>query len=246
MSVFVKYTPAAACLSVFSLVVTTHASAETERDLDSHVHGASEMNLVIDGNSVYIEYISPWANLVGFEHQPSNDEQLSLMSGAMDALTAADELFIFNSEAECQSASFEVQSTVEVALAATGTDKHAGEEHTRAHDDDHADEHVDEEHAHDDDHADEHADDEHAHNDDHSDEEHAQGHDDEHTKGHAEVKASYTFECTNPNRLAELSVRLTESWPGIEGIAVQMAGPGGQSGTELNGAQMAVDLAAVR
>ena len=47
------------------------AVAQTERDLDSHVHGAAAMNVAIADSAVFIELDTPWNNLVGFEHAPS-------------------------------------------------------------------------------------------------------------------------------------------------------------------------------
>ena len=82
--------------------------AQTERDLDSHDHGAGSLNVAIENNSVYLELSTPWENLVGFEHAPSTDEQKSLVAAALDTLNDPSQLFSFvGSDCSVQSAEIE-------------------------------------------------------------------------------------------------------------------------------------------
>jgi hypothetical protein len=53
------------------------------------------MNIVLDGNSLFIELDSPVMNLVGFEHAPNNEEQVSALLKAEQTLASADRLFHF-------------------------------------------------------------------------------------------------------------------------------------------------------
>lgn len=122
--------------------------AQTERDLDSHQHGAANINVVIDGGTVFVEFESPWNNLVGFEHKPSTDAQRQAVDNAMQTLAKPAKLFVFNDSALCHVSSAEVKSTLD----------------TDAEHDDHKEEH-DDHHEHDD---------EHAAHDDHGDETHAE------------------------------------------------------------------------
>ena len=193
--------------------------AQTERDLDSHEHGAANINVVIDGKTVFVEFESPWNNLVGFEHKPSTDAQRQAVENAMQKLAAPATLFVFNDSADCHVSSAEIKSTLD-------TDDHHAEH------DDHKDEH-DEHHGHDDEHKDEH----HEHDDEHAD------HGDE---VHSEVIAAYTYDCTKPNKIEAVQVKLFDIYSGFESIAWQAAGPSGQTGAALSASNSTLDLSAVR
>ena len=207
--------------------------AQTERDLDSHEHGAANINVVIDGKTVFVEFESPWNNLVGFEHKPSTDAQRQAVENAMQKLAAPATLFVFNDSADCHVSSAEIKSTLD-------TDDHHAEH------DDHKDEH-DEHHGHDDEHKDEH-DEHHGHDDEHKDEHHE--HDDEHAdhgdEVHSEVIAAYTYDCTKPNKIEAVQVKLFDIYSGFESIAWQAAGPSGQTGAALSASNSTLDLSAVR
>jgi len=207
--------------------------AQTERDLDSHEHGAANINVVIDGKTVFVEFESPWNNLVGFEHKPSTDAQRQAVENAMQKLAAPATLFVFNDSADCHVSSAEIKSTLD-------TDDHHAEH------DDHKDEH-DEHHGHDDEHEDEH-DEHHGHDDEHKDEHHE--HDDEHAdhgdEVHSEVIAAYTYDCTKPNKIEAVQVKLFDIYSGFESIAWQAAGPSGQTGAALSASNSTLDLSAVR
>lgn len=201
------------------LLCSPHAHSATQRDLDSHEHGASTLDVVVDNQQVFIDFQSPWMNLVGFEHQPASEEQLSGMTTALQTLeTDASSLLSFNSDANCTLQAATVNSTVKVEIDQAAASNPA-EEH-----DEHADEHKDD------------------HHDEHADEHH-----DEHDEvAHSEVTASYEFSCQQPGDLAELSVALFSTWSGISDIDVQLAGPGGQSFVELDSNNTTIDLAPVR
>lgn len=84
-------------LTAVTLCLTTSFSvnASTERQLDSHVHGGSTLNMATDNNELIIEFDSPWMNLVGFEHRPSTDEQRASVEEAVKRLQRGNELFGF-------------------------------------------------------------------------------------------------------------------------------------------------------
>ena len=114
---------AALCLSTQFYAV--HAA--TERDLDSHVHGGAKLNIAADDQQLFIEFESPWVNLVGFEHEPSTDEQRAAVADAIQHLEKADGLFVFTG-VECVLAESTVESSME-------GEAHEGEAHEgEAHD----------------------------------------------------------------------------------------------------------------
>jgi hypothetical protein len=71
-----------------------HASAE------AHVHGEAELNLVVDGQQLLVEFISPLDNLLGFEHAPQTAEQTQAYHDLEQQLTDYRVLFSI-SNADC-------------------------------------------------------------------------------------------------------------------------------------------------
>ena len=227
----ITLTSAACCLT--GLFLVNPVAAQVKRDLDSHQHGASSLNIVIENSTVYLEFESPWNNLVGFEHEPSTDEQREAVSQAISLLEQPLSLFSPDGDSACVVASIDIEST----MSAEGSHS----------DHDHGDEH-DDEHGHDDKHA-EH-DDEHGHDDEHASHDDEHGHDDEHahhgSDTHSEVLVQYSYECESISNLASIDVQLFQHWSGIEQLEVQMAGPSGQSAIEINASQTVIDLATIR
>lgn len=84
-------------LTAATLCLTTSFSvtASTERQLDSHVHGGATLNMATDNDVLIIEFDSPWMNLLGFEHQPSTDEQRASVDESVQRLQLGNGLFTF-------------------------------------------------------------------------------------------------------------------------------------------------------
>ena len=232
------------------------AISQTERDLDSHEHGAAVLTMVIEPNAIYLDLQSPWINLVGFEHAPSTDADRQAVDQVIDTLANPQALFVF-APGNCTGELTEMDAGmpgVETADAHAHGDAHADEdehaheeEHAHADEDEHAHEeehaHADEdEHAHEEEHAhadeDEHAheeehahadEDEHASEDEHAHDDHA--HDDAET--HSEVLASYRFVCEEGAKPTTFTAALMQRFPGIEALQVEFVGPGGQSAASL-------------
>ncbi len=61
---------------------------------DAHSHGAAHLNIAIDGSQLLIEFRSPAANIVGFEHQPRTPQQRQQITTAVEQLRQAEQLFI--------------------------------------------------------------------------------------------------------------------------------------------------------
>jgi len=212
-------------LALVTAGFSTLASAQTERELGSHEHGSAFLNIAVDDGQVFLELESPWDNLVGFEHAPSTDEQHELVDNAIALLNQPEQLFSFDGGG-CVAD----DATVESGMASG--------------DDDHHDEHAhDDNHDKDDDHHDEdgHGDDHDKHDED------AHGHDDHADEGtHAEVLATYTFNCSEVNQLSAINVTLLKLWSGFEDLDVQLIGPGGQAAVELGQSESVVDITQVQ
>jgi uncharacterized glyoxalase superfamily protein PhnB len=81
-----------------------------QRHHDAHEHGAAELNLAWEGNTVTVEFESPAVNIVGFEHQPRNDAQKQSVQDALATLRNADKLFAFTPAAGCRGQATEVET----------------------------------------------------------------------------------------------------------------------------------------
>ena len=179
--------------------------AEEYRHHEAHEHGVAHMNVALDGNDIFIEFISPAANIVGFEHHPRTAKQKSAVSEAVQTLKAADNLFALSSGADVKLVKSVVHTDIE------DDHKHdSGEPHSSGHGDKARKVHHEENAAHQGEHHDE----------------------DEHEQ-HSEFKAEYHFECSKPNNLKQIDVLLFSVFPGIEQIEVQLLTGARQTAMEL-------------
>ena len=60
------------------------------QELGSHVHGLTELNVVIADHDVQIEFISPAINLLGFERASNSPEESKLFNEVLEDLQAAE------------------------------------------------------------------------------------------------------------------------------------------------------------
>jgi hypothetical protein len=59
----------------------------------AHLHGYAELTLALEGSALEISFESPAANIVGFEHKPTSNEQLQVIDSAQQILSTPAELF---------------------------------------------------------------------------------------------------------------------------------------------------------
>jgi len=121
--------------------------AEEKHHHKAHVHGVAQLNVVLEDNELYIEFISPAANIVGFEHQPKTEKQKDAVKNAIKALKAGEELFALSRKAGTKLTTSKVVTDLEI--------EH-GHEHEHVHKDEH-EEHHSEEATHHEEHHEEHA-----------------------------------------------------------------------------------------
>jgi len=220
MKPFLAIAAVSACFSSLTF-------AQTERDLDSHVHGSASLNVVVAGSSMFIELDTPWDNMVGFEHAPRNDEQHALVNGSLELLNNPATLLAIEG-GNCTLGDVTVESGMPEA------------EHDDAHDEDH--DHAEAE-KHDDEHDEGH---DHAeakkHDSTHDDEAH-----DEHSDSeHATALATYSFACEDINQLESIDLVLFSIWSGFEELDVQLVGETGQVLLELDQQNTVLDITQVR
>jgi len=251
-------------LTAVAAVYSVNTLAQTERDLESHVHGAASLNVAISKPNVFIELNTPWNNLVGFEHTPQTDDQRLLVETALQQLNDPTQLFAFNA-GDCSLAEIDVESAM--TDEQHGDDDEHHNEHEDEHEGEHKENHEDEhEGEHKDDHEDEHEgehkenhEDEHEgeHKDDHEDghetkDAHGEDHDDEHAhddeKGttHTAVLATYSYECSQIDRLKTIDATLFSIWPRFESLDIQLIGDKGQTLVELSPNNTTISLDKVK
>ncbi|MDV6345735.1 DUF2796 domain-containing protein [Nitrosomonas sp. Is37] len=83
-------------------------SSEGYSSHGAHVHGEAALYIVLDENTLSIELDSPAINLIGFEHEPNNEEQKSAILNAKQTLVSADRLFHF-STTQCSLENVEIE-----------------------------------------------------------------------------------------------------------------------------------------
>ena len=95
----------------FSLLlsaVATVSFAEETRQVDKHEHGVGELNIAIDKNIIDFEFMLPGADIVGFEYEAKSEEDLALVSNALEKFKDYKNVFIIPAEGQCNIASQEV------------------------------------------------------------------------------------------------------------------------------------------
>jgi hypothetical protein len=184
-----------------------HEHEHEHRQYGAHVHGIAALNLALEGEEVHVEFDSPAANIVGFEHAPSSEADHAALDKAVATLKNGDQLFHFNKEAGCRMEKAMVTS----ALLEEEYDSH-DDKHSDDHDKDHEEkgEHDHEKHEHE-----------------------AHGHEEQEGETHSDIEAVYHFECDQPAKLTQLTVELFEAFPATEELNVQYVIESKQGAKEL-------------
>ena len=178
-----------------------------------HEHGAARLNVAVEGSTITIDLESPLANALPFEHAPSTPAQREAVQNMAATLHRADKIFILPAAAQCRLKEVTLESEALPAdlLATKNAQQPAKAEHPGH--DGHAD------HAT--------AKPEHPDHDGHAD--NATG------AEHADLDASFVFECAKPDALNGMDVSLFSTWPALHELRVQIISPTGQHAAELTG-----------
>ncbi|GEM78272.1 zinc uptake protein ZrgA [Vibrio superstes] len=225
------FTLSAVTLAVAS--VSVHAE-ENFRQHSAHVHGSVEFNIAQDGQDLLVEILAPGADVVGFEHAPTNDEQHQALEKALAQLNAADSILKMSSAAGCE------LSTAQVSHTLGGDEGHDHSDHDDHDGHDHADKHDHDAHDHDD-HADKHDHDAHDHHD-HADEHDHDAHDHDHSGGHGEFNIAYQYQCKDVSKLTEIDSDWFQLFSGTQTIRVNLLTDSSQIATELTKGNTVIKL----
>jgi hypothetical protein len=172
------------------------------------------MNVAFEKNELYIELISPAANIVGFEHQPRTQEQKAAVQAAIKKLEAGEKLFAFPSGVGGRLVKSKVHTDI-------NNDSGHQTDETKSHEHDEVSTHAGHE-------AEKHGHEEHQHGDAH--------------ERHSEFKAEYHFVCKKPEKLAYVEVLLFSAFSSIEHIEVQLLTGTQQTALELTARETKITL----
>jgi len=90
-------------VSIFLLFAREGAGAEM-RHAESHVHGMAEINIVVEGKRVVVEFHTPTEGLMGFEHEAKTDAEKKKRDAAMKIVKERfNELIVFDKQSACKS-----------------------------------------------------------------------------------------------------------------------------------------------
>ena len=90
---------------------------------EPHEHGAASLDVVLEGETLSMEFVSPAVNLVGFEYEPATPKEEEAVADALARLEDGAALFAPAEAAGCELSSQEVEREVT-------SEGHSEEEHT--------------------------------------------------------------------------------------------------------------------
>lgn len=213
-----KITPLA--LGVALATSSLAYAEEGFRQHGAHVHGQVEFNIAQDGNELLVEITAPGADVVGFEHAPTNDAEKQQLKDAVAKLSHADHVFTLTSEAGCKVEHQSVTHTL-------GADKHDHDEHHDHDKHDHEEHHDHDKHDHD-----KHDHDEHH---DHDNHDHESG-------SHGEFTVEYHYQCDNVSAISNIETSWFSQFPSTESIKVNLLTDTKQAAMELKPGQKTISF----
>ncbi len=92
---FVAFVP------LFAFFMLRTGSLVIAQETGSHVHGLTELNIVVVSRDLQIEFVSPAMNLLGFERQSTSPEETELLNEVVSKLQTA-EWLVGNTLDNCQ------------------------------------------------------------------------------------------------------------------------------------------------
>lgn len=183
------------------LFLVSPALAQETRQLGAHEHGVGHLDIAIESGRIAGMLEVPGADIVGFEHEATSEEDRAAIEDALASLESPLDLFELPASAGC---------TMEMAQAGLLGGTH---EHAEDHEADHAEHEADhEEHVAEEDHAGHEHDEAHGEDHDHEGVDHAEhdgdeaAEDHEHEGGqqHSEFEASFTLLCESVTEISEV------------------------------------------
>tara|TARA_R110002049_G_scaffold170822_3_gene337447 strand:+ start:371 stop:1030 length:660 start_codon:yes stop_codon:yes gene_type:complete len=132
--------PIRSCCAIAALAMSAAVAAQ-----HAHEHGVADLRIAVDGATLLVEFDSPLANLVGFEHAPRDAAQREALSTLAARLREPQKLLSLPAAAQCEQVAIEIEVPGHEDEHGHGHDhdKHGHDKHDHGHAHDHADEHAD-------------------------------------------------------------------------------------------------------
>lgn len=180
----------------------------------AHEHGVARVNVAVEGNGATIEFFAPGQSVYGFEGEPRDAQQETARSAGIERLKQAiPRMFVFDPSLDCRFGSPHVELE---------DDDHAEADHHEG-----AEAQSDEEEA--------------AHEEDAP----REAHESEHAGdegGHDEIHAEVEVQCARSPAGTDLRLAVTESFPAIVQIDLQVLSEAQQSGARVAASGHTVQL----
>ena len=105
------------------LTLNSPANAQkAKREVGAHQHGASKLNVAIEGQTISMELSAPANDIVGFEARPRTDKQKAAVEQATATLRDPLKLFTLPAVAGCTVASASVEQVFEEGATPEASD----------------------------------------------------------------------------------------------------------------------------
>ena len=103
-----------------------------------HVHGVVDLGIVVEDDTVAVSLSAPLSDVVGFEHEPKNDEQAKLVQNAAAMLSDPEAMFGLARSANCDFSDMAIDGPAYVLkhLAQAGDAQAGHDDHDDHHDHD--------------------------------------------------------------------------------------------------------------
>lgn len=206
--------------AAFALACATSAlEAGERRQAAAHEHGRGNLDVAIDGQLAGFEMRIPGADIVGFEHAASSDEDKAKLAAAKEILGEPGKIVTLPEAAGCVAEPSFVHYTKDPEHAAHHEKEHGGGHHEGGHKGHHG-EHHGKHHG-----------------------KHHEGHAG-HQEGHAEFHLGFQFKCSAPEKLNKLTIGYFAHFENARSLQVTIATAKGQTQFEVTREQPVIDLSA--
>ena len=81
-------------------------SHSKKKSLESHVHGVGTLNIAQDGNNLLFEFEIPGNDIVGFEYEAKEEDDINKVKNALDILSDHKNMILPSGAGKCQIESY--------------------------------------------------------------------------------------------------------------------------------------------
>lgn len=198
---------------------------------EAHVHGVATMDVAVGHKHVTVQLASPLANLIGFEHRPTTDEERQAVRTMASQLRQANAALVTAPEAQCSMIRVSLSSP-NLPAQLLGEKETEGSTRSKAAEPPPAKDTHTHKHGQKNNHK----------QDQKKDHKQQSKHDHGASSGHANLDATFVFDCPNMQQLQYIDVPLLTAFTGINRLDVQLITPTRQQAATLNAGNIRIQL----